>query len=254
MKLETINVKLSEHDKKRNISIPQYLTPELAEFIGLMIGDGNISQFHYPTIEGRSTLHSDIKIACNKNEVQYITHIQHLFQKLFNLELKYMQEKSQGAIALRAHSKGIVHFLNLACEIPIKQKGSIVGIPTIIKNNPLEIKRAFLRGLADTDFSVSFQNKTGKGHNYPVIKASFKSRKLVQDLEELYKELGFVYSTYYNQTTHDKRFANPTTIHSVYLYGRKNLTHWLNHVGFSNEKFLRKTKKWSQDGVCPPGY
>lgn len=252
MEFELTTIKSSENDKKRNITFPSHLTLELAEFVGIIIGDGNISQFLYPTRRGKPSLHSDIKIACNKKEVEYIAHIQQLFQKLFNLELKYMLEKSEGSIVLSAHSKGIVQFLNTLCEIPIKQKGSIVGIPSIIKNNSFEVKYAFLRGLADTDFSVSFQNKTGKGHNYPVIKASFKSKQLVQDLEVLYRELGFIHSTFYNEIRHDERFANPTTTHSVYLYGRKNFAKWLECIGFSNEKFIRKVKRWQTDGVCAP--
>ena len=126
--------------------------------------------------------------------------------------------------------------------------------PSIIKNSNDIIKCAFLRGLADTDFTVTFKNRTNKGHNYPVIKASFKSKKLVSVLENLFQHLGFKYSTYYGEIRRDIRFSNPTITNSAYLYGVKNFKKWIKKVNFSNPKFQRKINKWTKDGTCPPGY
>ena len=134
-------------------------------------------------------------------------------------------------------SKCIVQFLNELCEIPLNNKNMNAKIPRIIKNSDNNIKYAFLRGLIDTDFCLTFQNKTGKGHCYPVIKGGFKSRKLVEDLEYIFKELGFSHSTYYDEVSYDKRFGN-TTRHNIFLYGRKNLNKWVVKIGFSNNKLV----------------
>ncbi|MBI2136430.1 hypothetical protein HYU06_05140 [Candidatus Woesearchaeota archaeon] len=202
---------------------------------------------------GTKLARSQIIIAGNSNETEYLQFIQDIFYSLFNVELSYEKDNRSDTVLLRAHSKGILKFLSEKCEIPLNRKTEIVNVPEIIKCSSKGIKCAFLRGLADTDFSVTFKNKTNKGHNYPVIKASFRSKRLVQDLEKLYREIGFKYCVIYNLKQDDKRFG-PIFMNHIYLNGRKNIYRWIKNIGFSNYKFNRKVDKWLKDGVCPPGY
>jgi len=246
-------IELSVKDISRGIVFPKKLTDDLAEFIGIMVGDGHLDAKTWKKKDGQKAVRYNLKISGNKAEEEYLSYIQHLFKSLFNLNLIYMQDTSRGAIILRAHSKGIVNFLNKVCQIPVNKKNNSVGVPNIIREGSVSIKYAFLRGLADTDFTLTFKNRGKRGHNYPLIKASFKSKKLVQDLEVLYRECGFRYSTYYNEVRDDKRFGR-TVIHNIYLYGKDNLRKWIKTIGFSNQKFRRKIEKWEKDGVCPPGY
>ena len=252
MKFDLSQVALSKSDIKRGVRLPTRLTTQLAEFIGIMIGDGHLGVYHDVGKYGVRFIHRDLQISCNKNENDYVSHICGLFYSIFNLNLKARKDRLNG-ILLDAHSKGILEFLNKICEVPTNNKSGIVTVPKLIKNTKIDFQYAFLRGLADTDFSVSFKNRTGKGHNYPVIKGSFKSKQLVSGLEHLLKSLNFTTCACYDQLSYDKRFGF-TTEHSVYLNGKKNLIRWLRLIGFSNGKFQRKTEKWLADGICPPGY
>ena len=72
-------------------------------------------------------------------------------------------------------------------------------------------------------------------------------------LESLFKELGFKHSSCYDLMIYDKRFGY-TKINSLNLYGRHNFHRWIDNVGFSNQKFLRKVEKFEKDGICPHGY
>ncbi len=253
MEFNLSNIELSKNDLKRNIKLPNQLTKELAELIGIIIGDGHISINHGFLSNGDGYVRYNINIAGNSDEEQYLKYVMNLFNSLFNLKLVYKKVPDSKSAILRIHSKGLVQFLNEICEIPLGRKTDIVFIPEIVKNSNEDIKYAFLRGLADTDFSVCFKNRTGKGHNYPVIKGSFKSRILIQNLENLFKELDFKYCVCYDQERPDKRFST-TTIHSIYLNGTNNSEKWMDKIGFSNSKFQRKVEKWQKDGVCPPGY
>ncbi len=123
----------------------------------------------------------------------------------------------------------------------------------ILKSQDNNIKRAFLRGLADTDFSLCFKNKNNTKHCYPVIKGTFKSKRLIQSLELLFQELNFRYSTYYDEKRYDSRWGNYIN-HNIYLNGKDNFQKWIQTIGFSNPKFQVKVQQWLEQGFCPPGY
>src|SRR3989338_2144103 len=223
---------MSRNDRKRGVRIPLELTAELAEFIGIMIGDGHLGYYKGVNYKGKKYVCYQIKIACNKKEERFISYIRQIFFLLFGVSLSYIQDGAPGSILLSKNSKGIVNFLNKTCEIPLNSKTSIVRIPQIIKDASEGLRCTFLRGLADTDFSVSFKNRTGKGRNYPVIKGSFKSQFLIQDLTILFKDLGFTFCTLYNEKRYDRRSNSYTSINNIYLNGKRNFGRWANIIGF----------------------
>jgi hypothetical protein len=55
-------------------------------------------------------------------------------------------------------SRAIVHFLNIFFEIPRGNKCSKIRVPSVINKSSIEVKRAFLKGVFDTD-----GGKRGKG-------------------------------------------------------------------------------------------
>jgi len=253
MKFELAKVDMSESDIRRGVKFPSKLTRRLAEFLGIMIGDGHLGEYPGVGKYGTKFVRRYIHISANAKEIEYIDYIGKLFLQLFNVKLKMRIDTKPGAVALQANSKGILEYLNIIGEIPVNRKTEYLEIPIIIKKSSLNMKYAFLRGLADTDFSMSFRNRPGKGHIYPVIKATFKSKMLIRNLEKLFSEMGFKYCTYYNEIRHDKRFDSVME-HNIYLNGRKNFGMWINRIGFSNHKFHRKVNKFLADGFCPPGY
>jgi hypothetical protein len=250
MKLDISHIEFSRKDTLREIRLPSSLTSELAEFIGIMVGDGHLGFYFREKLNITS---SEIKIACNSNGKEYIEYIISLFQTLFHIPLKPYKDKRSDTIILTAYSKCIVQFLNQQCGIPLNNKNSSVRIPSIIKNESNDIKIAFVRGLADTDFSLSFKKRKNKGYIYPVIRASFKSKGIIEDLERCFTCLGFTYSCIYDVIRHDNRFED-TCVNELYLNGKPNFGKWIKKIGFSNLKNKRKAEKWLKDGACPPGY
>ncbi len=254
MEFNLSKVEMSKNDIRVGIKLPKYLTKELAEFIGIMVGDGHLGFYlANKTNAPRRCPNYEIRISGNVKEIKYLEYVRNLFYSLFNIEMYLNKDTNPGALVLRKHSRGIVQFLNRICELPLNNKSNISRIPSIIKKADAQFKYAFLRGLADTDFSVTFKNRIKRGHTYPVIKASFKSKSLVLDLEDLFKEIGFRYSVCYDCVQKDKRFAT-VTMHSIYLNGKENLRRWVDCINFSNYKFQHKVEKWRLDGACPPGY
>jgi hypothetical protein len=253
IKFDLSMIELSSNDRRRNLTLPAFLSVELAEFIGIMIGDGHLSLTKRSNYLIKTFIQSQIIISGNCEESQYLNHVCKLFTLLFNCMPKYRRDKRSKSVLLTVRSKGLLQFLNKICGVPTGRKTYTVQIPSLIKEADLPFKFAFLRGLADTDFSVCFKKKSIRGHNYPVIKVSFASKKLVQDLEKLFCELGYSFCTCYDTLQSDIRFQ-PKPMHQIYLNGKVNLLKWYMEIGFAQPKFNRKIKKWREDGICPPGY
>ncbi|MAE13137.1 hypothetical protein CMO92_01105 [Candidatus Woesearchaeota archaeon] len=254
MRLNSSTVEMSPRDLGRKITLPKKLTEQLSELIGIILGDGHLGLYPGITKKGHRFVRSNIVVSGHSKEIKYLKYVMELFKKLFNLEMVHRKDHGENAVILKAHSKGILQFLNKVCEVPINDKSGIITIPSIIKKSTSKNKFSFLRGLCDTDFSICFKKKTKKGHTYPVIKAAFKSKKLVEDLEKLYSELGFKYCVLYNERRYDKRYRECKYINTIYLNGKNNLLKWIDRVGFSNSKFKKKVGKWQKEGFCPPGY
>jgi intein/homing endonuclease len=254
MKFDLLQIQKSGNDIRRNITLPPCLTSELAEFLGAFIGDGHLGLYSGRYKNGNSYRHYDIRIAGHVAEKSYLDFLNGLFKKLFNATMYYTAEHALMGLALRKDSKGIVQFLHGVCDVPLNNKCEFVKIPKIIKEGKTDEQYAFLRGLFDTDFSLTFKNKNSKGHSYPVIKGSFLSRTIIQDLEQLFMKLEFKHSVIYDVQRYDKRYHKYYIQHSIYLNGRKNLQRWIEKIGSSNVKFQRKIKRWLDMGFCEPGY
>jgi len=238
MKFNISYVERSNYDIKRGITFPEELTKELAELIGIVVGDGHLSVIERSNSMVKKFTQSAVYISGNRNEKEYLDYISILFKKLFNCDFSYREDKRSDAVSLIKYSKGVVNYLNQVCEIPIGKKTNIVKVPSIIMNSSDEIKCAFLRGLADTDFYVAFKKTK---NNYPVIRGSFKSINIVKDLEILFSDLGFIHSCRYYINRNDKRWGK-YNMHAIYLNGEKNLERWAHLIGFNNVKITERIK------------
>ena len=79
MKFNLSNIRFSKRDKEKQIKIPNQLTPELAEDIGIHIGDGSLY-----LCNSKKTSH-EFSYAFNKKDVEYLNYVISLKQKLYNL-------------------------------------------------------------------------------------------------------------------------------------------------------------------------
>lgn len=134
----------------------------LAEFIGIMMGDGTVSTYH-------------IGITLNAtDDAEYVIFVTKLIKKLFEVHPKIYKRKGKNAVVITVARKllvGYLHSLGLPIGNKIKQG---LDIPTWILNNP-EYARACLRGLMDTDGSVFTHTYRSKGEIYRYKKLSFTS-------------------------------------------------------------------------------
>ncbi|HLC58653.1 MAG TPA: LAGLIDADG family homing endonuclease [Candidatus Nanoarchaeia archaeon] len=209
-----------------------------AELIGIILGDGNI-------YENNGTYR--VVITGHKHEdFEYLTnYVKPLFYNKFNINLSLWYHKNKKAIALATYSKYIVRKLN---SLGLPSGPKVMIIPDFINKNSKFISK-FLKGVADTDFSVTFKKKSRKYHSYPVITASFSNMNFVYQLKKYLTKFSITSSIYkVKKTFNGKLYIE----YQIDICGKDNLNIWLKHIGFSNPKHTTKIEIWRKIGYYPP--
>lgn len=223
LNLDNSDVKFSRYDKEKGVKLPQKLTPKLAEEIGMQFGDGFLSEKRY-----------DYRLKGNpKDEKEYyIEYIKPLFKELYNIDLNLKESwKSYG---FELYSQAICQFKRKTIGIKPGKKYKIT-IPEKIKVNNQEILAAFIRGLFDTDGSISFKSKYGYKKYYPVIEISLTSKKLIGEVADILNMFGFNIWEGYNEI-----------YGRISLSGISNFKRYREFIGWSSKKNLNKVKKWGE--------
>ncbi len=247
MKLDISKVEFSRNDIKNNVKIPRYLTSQLAYLIGAHVGDGFMNSYKRSDCNGfYNTIvycgHEIDELEFHKKVI--IPLIKNLFNKEARLNVGY-----KTTVTTEYVSKAMLTFFNKVIKIPLSPKRGI-DIPKIIKNSKLKIQKAFLKGLADTDFCLTFKKRYRQKHYYPTISFGTQSKNLQQSIIKLLEELGFTFcflTDYPNNRNGKKLFIN-----TIYLNGLQNLKLWFKEIGFNSSKHLTKYKVWKKFGFCPP--
>jgi hypothetical protein len=216
---------------------------EFAELLGVIAGDGNLNV--YRSKDGTKTDHKITISGHREDDFEYFKYLKELFKKLFNKEIKLRDKKRY--IRLELSNKAILNKLNQA-GIPIKKKSKIIEIPSEIRKNK-KLSKSFLRGLADTDFSMTFKKGGRKKHSYPRISVDLGSEKIILQIIRLLDSLD-IKSTLYKRV--GKRRDTEYESYSLNINGKRNLYKWLKEIGFKNQKHLSKIKVWEKIGYYNP--
>lgn len=221
LNLNINNIKFSLFDKKKGIKIPQKITSDLAEEIGMHLGDGFLSSRKY-----------EYRLKGNKKDEKeyYLHHVKKLYKKLYNLDVNLKEYDT--TFGFEAHSQAIHNFKDLVLGIK-KGKKEGISIPKLIKIKDISILTAFLRGIFDTDGNIHFQSRYGYKNYYPHISLTQKSEKLIKEIWSILKMLGFNPSLY-----------NGKNQSSVSIYGYQSIEHYMTLIGFNNPKHQQKVINW----------
>jgi stage V sporulation protein R len=163
--------KIEEHGliqpiRRKEITIPLVVTEELGEFLGLLTGDGHISEVK--RVLGLAS--SDLSQAERFLE---------LAKLLFNLEGKLVQDGNR--YRANIYSKELAAFL-MSLGISSGPAASQKQIPSCILQSPESVIGSFLRGLFDAD---------GYAGNQGVILSS-SSEALSQTVQEILMNMGIL--------------------------------------------------------------
>lgn len=196
----------SHNANMKKIRIPK-MNEKFAEFIGAYLGDGTLTPY-FLRISGDSIY-----------DTRYYDYLRKLVQELFAISPSIRKEKNKNTISLTIYSKTLCSFLNnnLKLNYGDKIRNKTVIPKQIISEDKLAI--ACLRGLMDTDGSVSRRGRNGEQF---CIQFSNYNKPLLDQVIFLGKKLEVF-------TFFEKKGAGSNSWNSILKYfkivGSSNLKH-----------------------------
>ncbi|MDP6670563.1 MAG: hypothetical protein QGI60_01985 [archaeon] len=225
----------------------QIMTPDLAEICGIHAGDG------YLRNDGKRR---ELDISGGVDEKEYYdNHVVPLFERVFNIKItpRFFPHRNTYGFVIR--DRNILESIH-SLGFPYGKKTLTVGVPVqILQSNDLCIIYRFIRGVFDTDGSLSFKKRGGSGykasylkrHTYPLIQLGICSRNLWRGVCMLLRRTGFPFSVSYQ-----KPKGNNSPKYQVELRGDANTINWISNIGFKNSIKFNRFLIWKKFGFMPP--
>lgn len=202
----------------RAVKFPRH-SVNLAEFVGIMLGDGGITKYC-------------INITLHRNEKKYAVFVSDLINRLFGVYPKIYLLKSSRALNITVYRKKIVEFLEKKGLVYGNKVKSQVTIPLWI-NKRKKFKIACIRGLVDTDgcFFVHSYKVNNKIYQYIKIDFTNRSKILLHELYKILINLGF-----------NVRICKSGD--SIRIESQKCVEKYLREIGTNNIRNIEKLRKW----------
>jgi len=237
MSLPTIDLKQIRFRTK--INFPPSLSKELAEEIGIHIGDGSL-------FFRKKENHYDYVVCLNREEESYKNYVISLIKKIYGIFPSYIdRDKVENSINIEYYSK-LLFLWKKSLGLPIGNKREIT-IPKFILNSIFVTD--CLRGIFDTDGSITFKKKKNNYHSYPVLKIDNKSSKLILQINSLLKKIE-INSSFQLNRPHISSKGSTSFVSTLYISGKSNLVKWFNLISSKNEIHITKYKIWKKFGFC----
>lgn len=209
---------LNAHFKPKDIKIPRK-NRDLAEFVGIMIGDGGMSN-HQITISSNYITDNN-----------YIHFIKNLIKNLFGLDASVYRIKNSKCATIVVSRINLVKFCkSIGIKIGNKLKQNL-DIPSWIKSNK-KFHAPCIRGLMDTDGCIYLEcHKTDKKkYYYPKLSFVSHSKSLRKSVCKILSDSEF-----------NPRIRNDR---SVQIEGRQEIIKYFKIIKTSNLKHLERFNKF----------
>ena len=213
----------------KKINYPS-LCLELAEFYGIMLGDGSLHKtFYHNSREDKRGVYTLRVIGDSRLDREYhLNYVKPIIEKLFNIKVRVCRHKNTNAMYLECHSKNLVDFFDKLGFPPGNKIKNKLRIPNWIKRNP-EFLKVCLRGLYDTDGSVY---KLTNQNSHQICFTNVNSF-LMKDVRD--SLLNF------------EIMCSKVSGTDLYITKKSELRKFLKLIGFINNRHLSKVKMWKLD-------
>jgi len=208
---------------KGKAKIPDKITPKLAEFIGILLGDGHISPFKYQICISLDSV-------LDKRYTGEV--VKNYFISLFGKEPLIYYSKTARNIKCFIYSKEVHDFLTTKIGLPNGKKKYNINnrIPEILFNDKV-LLRSTIRGLFDTEGGFYQHNKTS-----PRLYIYNTSNPLLNSLYSALRQLGY------------KAIMKKSCIK---ICKKKEIRKFFNEIGSNNPQKQLKYQIWLKEGKVP---
>ena len=198
---------------EKKIAVPSH-DPLLAEFLGIVIGDGSISDYQ-------------VRIYFNaKTDAVYAGFVKDLVLQLFQIGAT-LAKRPKNTLELIISSRALVKFLSSAGLQKGNKVKNQIAVPAWIQEDSA-CSHACLRGLMDTDGGVYFHTHITKGIKYRHMGLCFtsRSRPLLDAVEQVLLQIGI-------PARNDER-------ERVEVYSKDSIEKYMNLIGSHNLNHLKR--------------
>ncbi len=173
-KLKPVDLK---HHNEKKIKLPEILDEKLGEWLGLIYGDGSVTERRYSAYVG---------IQIGLEDADMIDKYKKLSKEIFGVHVfeNKRKDKRDNSISLRIASKPLIRFLKE--NDLLKTASNKLFVPNIIKESLASVRASFLRGYFESDGGLV-------KHIYP--SCSSASEKLIKDVQLLLQSIGILSTT-----------------------------------------------------------
>ena len=207
---------------RKIISIPAE-SAKLAELMGIIHGDGGINNPWQLVITVNSILDSE-----------YAVFVSNLMSNLFSVDVKIRKRPGMNALVLVCSSRNLLDFLVVKGAVRGNKIKQEIAMSNWIKKNE-NYKRAFVRGLVDTDGCLYIHKHVTKGSPRVQNNIGFcftnLSKNLIDAVAIVLRENDI--------EPHISKNGN-----NVYLYSAKSVKRYLDVFGSSNSRITNKYEEW----------
>lgn len=194
-------------NKRNDVTLPKQ-SMALAEFLGIMLGDGHVA--HFQTF-----------VTLGSKELAYVQYVQKLMTTLFGVQAKVTRKKT-GYRDVYIGSTVITKWLK-AQGLVSNKVASQVEVPDWIMTD-MKYMRAFVRGFFDTDGSI-YSLRFGVQ-----ISITNKSAPLLTALQDMLRRLGYQVSE--------------ASAYRIYITKRSEVERFFTDIAPANTKHRRRFKKF----------
>ncbi len=201
--------------------IIQEMCEKMAEFLGILYGDGCLGSDNYVVAVSGDSI---ADLLYHKN------HVASLMKELFDLNPRFKFEKGVQEMHTILSSKILHEYISRTFSFPIGKKKGRMHIPKQIYEKD-EYKKAFLRGLFDTDGGIHKHHEKSAQVHFTSADPVF-----LKEVFDLYKSLGFNVRT----TAEDLEF-----------FSREEITQFFSKIKPANPKHIYKYQQFLEKGIVP---
>ena len=193
---------------------------KLAEFIGIMLGDGYFGD-------------TRLKITLNSvDDFEYMGYVSRLINSLFGEKAIIKFRKNEKTVDLFIFKRKVLNYLTEKGLLKSPKRNTAT-----IPKEFLKFDLAVLRGYFDTDGSVVITNNNGT--IYPRLEMKVCPSPMQGQFVQILRKHKFRFGVYEIGRGEVR----------IQMNGKKELKKWSNLVGFSNKKHLRKAQRFLKNKI-----
>ncbi len=212
------------------IKFPNLKDPKLAEFVGILLGDGSLGIYECKS-NGKIKLQYRVKVTLNSiDDKEYVQYVERLIFQLFGLMPIKKFKKNEKVCELLIFRKDILSFLIQKVGLRLAPKWKRAIIPSRYLGSRLELN--VLRGYFDTDGSVVITKNNGI--LYPRLEMKVSPSPMQKQIIKILERRKFRFGVY----SIGKGKVR------IQLNGISQLRKWIKEIGFKNPKHLKKIAGW----------